>query len=175
MCLPVHPFKVEREWKHKGLSCAVVQAREGQHRCAYVRVPPTHPLYGKDYDNLGRFDARVHGGLTFAQIEPCSEHEDGQGWWFGWDYAHCGDAMYDPAPDLAAMTPQGRELWTTLMGIHQEVHGKVADWAKYPLMAEHYWTQAEVERECERFAEQLAKVRSRTKRAPVEVTSARIA
>jgi hypothetical protein len=149
----------------------VVQAREGHHRCGYVRVPPTHPYHGKDYDGLGRFTPLVNGGLTFAEMEPCSEHEDGQGWWFGFDYCHCGDAMLDPDPDLEAMTPEGREYWTKVMAIHQEVHGKVADWAKYPLMGEHYWTQAEVERECERFAEQLARVRR--KRAPVpELVSA---
>jgi hypothetical protein len=40
------------------------------------RVPPTHPSHGKHYDDLG---VTVHGGLTFGEIEPCSDHEDGQG------------------------------------------------------------------------------------------------
>ena len=75
MCLPVNPFKVEREWEHAGLKCAVVQAREASHRCAYVRVPPTHPLHGKDYDHA-EADLNVHGGITFAQAEPCEEIEE---------------------------------------------------------------------------------------------------
>jgi hypothetical protein len=37
MCLPVNPYKIEREWKAFGLSCAVVLAREASHRCGYVR------------------------------------------------------------------------------------------------------------------------------------------
>jgi len=31
----------------------------------YVLLPPNHPFYGKDYDNIN--DVRIHGGLTFAQ------------------------------------------------------------------------------------------------------------
>ena len=69
MCLPVSPYKIEREWEHSNLKCAVVQAREGQHRCGYVRVPPNHPLHGKSYDTP---NVEVHGGLTFAEIEPCA-------------------------------------------------------------------------------------------------------
>jgi hypothetical protein len=158
MCLPLHPFRIEREWKHRGLSCAVVQAREGMHRCGYVRVPPTHPYYGKGYDDI---DARVHGGLTFAQIEPCAEHEDGQGWWFGFDFAHCGDAMLDPNPNREAMTLEGRERWEAMMKIHYDVRGRLSTMMKYERPDEHYWTQAEVEAECERFAKQLARARSR--------------
>jgi hypothetical protein len=140
MCLPVKPYKIEREWKHAGLSCAVVQAREGAHRCGYVRVPPAHPMFGKSYNDV---DVNVHGGLTFAAIEPCTEHEDGQGFWFGFDCAHSGDASYDPKnlPD-------------------HEVKFR----AKYPelrtsyRLSEHYWTEAEVVSETEKLAEQLARL-----------------
>jgi len=31
--------------------------------CGYLGVPPSHPWYGKSYDN---FEADVHGGLTFS-------------------------------------------------------------------------------------------------------------
>ena len=88
MCLPVKPYKVEREWKTFGLSCAVVQNREAGNRCGYVRVPPGHPAWGKHYDDV---DVDVHGGLTFARPEPCMEHEDGQGYWLGFDCAHSRD------------------------------------------------------------------------------------
>lgn len=126
MCLPLKPYKIEREWQHAGLSCAVTLALAGSHRCGYVRVPPGHTLHGKDY---GEFDVEVHGGLTFAEEEPCTEHEDGQGWWFGFDCAHAGDLPYDPALP-----------------------------APYPYFpGGHYWTQSEVERETELLADQLSK------------------
>ena len=104
MCLPVTPFKVEREWEHAGLKCAVVQAREAGNRCGYVRVPPTHSLHGKDYDAP---DVNVHGGLTFSEVEPCVEG-DGTGWWFGFDCAHLGDAYNDPNPDWTSLSEEPR-------------------------------------------------------------------
>ena len=140
MCLPIKPFKIEREWEHAGLKCAVVLAREGGHRCGYVRVPPNHPKHGKDYDkDYDLLDVSIHGGLTFAEIEPCT-HEDGTGWWFGFDCAHSGDACYDPDN-----LPE------------HEVRFR----AKYPELNRHsfdghYWKQSEVERETEHLAEQLA-------------------
>jgi hypothetical protein len=140
MCLPVKPFKVEREWEHAGLKCAVVQAREAQHRCAYVRVPPTHPLHGKHYDLA---DVDVHGGLTFAELEPCVE-EDGTGWWFGFDFAHYRDAMFDPNVDFASLSEEAKQMFPAVSSLRRA--------------NEHYWTQAEVERECEDLAEQLAEI-----------------
>jgi|SRR5579864_3325511 len=143
MCLPVKPYKVEREWSHAGLQCAVVQARQCSNRCGYVRVPPTHPAHGKDYDAV---DIDVHGGLTFSSLEPCSTNEDGQGFWFGFDCAHFGDATIDPQITLEnAPTPELRKLLEINL--------------KYPIRGEeddHFWTQLEVERETERLAEQLA-------------------
>jgi hypothetical protein len=154
MCLPLKPFKIEREWEHAGLKCAVVQNHEGGIRCGYVRVPPTHPLHGKSYDDT---DVNVHGGLTFAQKEPCT-HEDGTGWWFGFDCAHYGDAMHDPNPDWPNLSAEATTELMAMLRIHQEVAASMQE--KYPYYtgreAEHYWLQAEVERETERLAEQLA-------------------
>ena len=142
MCLPITPYKVEREWKHAGLSCAVVQAQEAGHRCGYVRVPPGHPLHSKSYETP---DVDVHGGLTFAEIEPCTEHEDGQGWWFGFDCAHFMDAQMDPEADATQLGEQAKhrlEVQRMFPGPRE--------------LREHYWTRAEVEAETERLAEQLA-------------------
>ena len=146
MCLPVKPYKVEREWEHAGLKCAVVLAREAGHRCGYVRVPLGHPFHGKGYSDL---DVNVHGGLTFARLEDC-KHEDGQGHWFGFDCAHCDDESHDPniQPE-DVVDAEARAV----LEIHRECE------AKYPHpygLALHYWTQLEVERETERLAEQLA-------------------
>jgi hypothetical protein len=144
MCLPVQPYKIEREWKHAGLSCAVVQAREGAHRCGYVRVPPGHPLHGKPYEEP---EVEVHGGLTFAEIEPCTEHADGQGYWFGFDCAHAGDASYDPNATTADLVSEQAKA---VLRFHLEIA------AKYPIRHEHYWTESEVVAETERLAEQLS-------------------
>lgn len=139
MCLPnaEHVFKVEREWESSGLLCAVVQGREGGNRCGYVRVSPSHPDHGKEYDDV---DVDVHGGLTYAALEPCTDHADGQGYWFGFDCAHLGDASYDP---------------NNLPG-HE-----IAFRAKYPEFtehnrSEHFWSEQEVIAETERLARQLA-------------------
>jgi hypothetical protein len=146
MCLPLTPYKIEREWKHAGLSCAVVQGREAASRCGYVRVPPGHPAFGKEYDAI---EVDVHGGLTFSEIEPCKEHEDGQGYWFGFDCAHFQDAQYDPnaKEDDPALSEETRYLlWT-----HREIEAKYRS-----VRGEHFWSQPEVERETEKLAEQLA-------------------
>lgn len=140
MCLPVKPFKIEKEWEHAGLKCAVVQAREASHRCGYVRVPSTHMLYQKHYDD-GLVDVQVHGGLTFAEQEPCT-HEDGSGWWFGFDCAHSGDEMLDPLVTREQLSEATRSLYD----IHK----------MYPDFHEHYWREHEVVAECESLAEQLA-------------------
>ena len=140
MCLPVKPYKVEREWEHAGLLCAVVQAKEAGHRCGYVRVPPSHSAHGKDYNEL---DVSVHGGLTFGAIEPCA-HEDGVGFWFGFDCVHSGDASYDPS-----VKPED---------VSEPVRMCMEIDRKYPIGGQHYWLQDEVESETEQLAEQLAAI-----------------
>lgn len=131
MCLPVKPFKVEREWEFSGLKCAVVMNREHGHRCGYVRVPPDHPSHGKPYEDM---DVSVHGGLTFAGIEPCA-HDDGQGFWFGFDCAHYQDASYEPGYEPNCI----RDL---------------------VIPGEHWWTEDEVAREAEYLALQLASLKA---------------
>ena len=81
MTYPVPP----PEWTglRSGLACHVVVNRFGA-RCGYVTVPPGHPAYGLRSDEVG---ARVHGGLTYAHDGP-----DKEGWTFGFDCSHAGDA-----------------------------------------------------------------------------------
>ncbi len=144
MCLPVKPFKIEREWIHAGLQCAVTMARERSFRCGYVRVPPGHPLHGASYPTP---EVEVHGGLSFGEAESCS-HEDGVGWWFGFDCGHFLDASYDPNLDLATVSAEAKAIFFLFQRSPlRELH-------------EHYWLQAEVEAETERLAEQLAAVAS---------------
>lgn len=160
MCLPVTPFRVEREWEHAGLKCAVVQNTEGGFRCGYVRVPPSHPLHGKEYDEA---DVEVHGGLTFSRVEPCVE-EDGTGWWFGFDCTHLGDAAIDPNPDWSALSEEAKQHITIMGKIHTDMMARmqiVNPGFTDDLRKDHFWTREEVERETESLAEQLACVEAK--------------
>jgi len=141
MCLPTKPFKVEAEFEHAGLKCAVTQNMEGANRCGYVRVPPSNPAYGMDFEYVQNIT--VHGGLTFGELEPC-EHEDGQGWWFGFDCAHAFDAKYDPEARVEDMTTQEGKFMLQLR-----------DQLRF-LRLGHYWTHEEVMAETMELAEQLA-------------------
>lgn len=145
MCLPTHPFAILKEWDHAGLKCAVTQSSQGGHLCGYVRVPPDHPLYGVDCDHLPD-DIHAHGGVNLAKPEPC-EHEDGQGWWFGFDCSHGGDLLWDPdveIPWMQEIPPNVRRLLT----------GPVfTPWERRP---KKFWRQPEVEAETARLAEQLS-------------------
>jgi hypothetical protein len=155
--LPVHPFRVEHEWFHAGLKCAVVQAREASHRCAYVRIPPGHPLYGKSYDAADEF-ASPHGGFTFAEAEKCDE-EDGRGWWLGWDYAHLGDAMHDYNADRSQLSSEACKSLDVMLDIHTRTEAAIYHNQIPPnFMREKFWTLAEVEAEAEQIAERLADV-----------------
>lgn len=83
-----------------------------------------------DYNDVA---ADVHGGLTFGELEPCA-HEDGVGFWFGFDCRHSGDRAvpydFEPQTDL-----QRRML-------------------EYEDDGYHYWTLEEVMRETESLARQ---------------------
>jgi hypothetical protein len=43
-------MRVERVWKHKSNLCVVVMGELG-HRCGYVGIQPTHPLYKVNYSS----------------------------------------------------------------------------------------------------------------------------
>ena len=95
-------------------------------------------------------DVDVHGGLTFAKLEPCEEHEDGQGWWFGFDCGHAGDMSHDPNADISAVSESTRRI----LEIER----------RFPMpygCEEHYWTEGEVIDETNRLAEQLAQERAK--------------
>ena len=97
MCLSVaesRPQAVLGRGTHAGFEWNIVHNEMG-YRCGYVKVPPGHPWYGKDYDDI---DADVHGGLTFAEPDtPCDKGGPDNGWWVGFDCAHLHDA---PDPEL---------------------------------------------------------------------------
>ena len=88
------------QWIAHGLDCLIVRGPSGA-LCGYVGVPPTHPAFEKDYNDVEVEHA--HGGLTFAaKGEPdaneeqdiCHRHDVAANavvWWLGFDCAHSGD------------------------------------------------------------------------------------
>jgi hypothetical protein len=94
-------------------------------------------LGGKEgVERLGRTvggQLRVHGGITYAGERP--GEDCGEGWWFGFDCAHSGDA-----PDPALMSESRREFE-----------------AEFPRGPDEVVRSTEyVANECKRLAEQLA-------------------
>ena len=61
------------------------------HWCGYVGLPPEHPWFGKDYDQIEPYP-EVHGGLTYSDDHKPKHESDGL-WWIGFDCAHAGDLV----------------------------------------------------------------------------------
>ena len=108
------PDKVQWQDEATGLPCIAKRVPYSGHWCGYVGVPPTHPFYEKDYDEVD--DVECHGGLTFASS--CQEGEPGETicyvpapgepddiWWLGFDCAHWSD--YQPAMEQFGRLPAG--------------------------------------------------------------------
>lgn len=84
--------------------------------CAYIGIPASHPLAGRDYDDI---PLDVHGGLTFAHTGDGLRPEGM--FWYGWDYGHSGDkSFYDldypqfHRPESTAWTVEmvKQEIWS---------------------------------------------------------------
>lgn len=126
----------KKQWgdESTGLPCLIVRNYSGA-LCGYVGLPPSHPLYGKEYDDVA---VDCHGGLTFAGQcqEPVNEcegvcHKAPEGednvWWLGFDCHHYMDktpqdfilkreegAVYR---DFAYVTAQVQHLATQLAAL----------------------------------------------------------
>lgn len=82
----------------------------GTHPTAYIKIPENHKFYNKGYDEI---DLAVHGGLTYSKNElPVSTNQKIEGWFIGWDYAHCEDyAGYEER--VPKQFRVGGKKWTT--------------------------------------------------------------
>jgi hypothetical protein len=73
----------------------VVVFGEMGHRCGYVGVKPSHPLFGVTYQDLeDHIDGylEVHGGLTYSgESDRYPTLQVEKVWWFGFDCAHLYD------------------------------------------------------------------------------------
>lgn len=114
--------------------------------CAYVGIPPSHPLAGWDYDDL---NVTCHGGLTYAGT---GVHGDGETYWYGWDYTHSGDysTYYDERPLSDFPRGRGEMKWTPAM-VYSDSWEAVWDFKRAVKLAEKVarrgWQTAEREAE----------------------------
>lgn len=153
MCLSIavqHPELVLGEGLHLGYEWNIVSGPLG-HRCGYIRVPKGHPWHGKEYDDI---EANVHGGLTFAEKDtPCGKGGKDDGYWVGFDCAHCGDA---PDRELyARFSPEKQAGFKMMAQIHADIE------ARHPLsprFRDKVRSQEYVIRECQQLIEQAVKV-----------------
>lgn len=66
---------------HAGFPCLIQRTVNLGTLCGYVDLPPGHPWLHLDCDAI---PARVHGGVTYAELE-------GENYRIGFDCAHAGD------------------------------------------------------------------------------------
>ena len=94
----------------------------GTHPTAYIKIPENHKFYGKEY---GDIDLEVYGGLTYSKdYLYISNNQKIEGWFIGWDYAHCDDYMgYEEIIPEDLRT--GGKKWTT-----QEIKEEVQEVCK---------------------------------------------
>lgn len=123
------PDKVQWTDPVTGLPC-IARRNEGfGNWCGYVGVPPEHPDFEQEYDDL---DVSVHGGLTYAAMCDGDEergicHVPGPGepeaWWFGFDCAHHMDivpALEARSPNWKAFTAMSAAEYRTLGYVQSE-------------------------------------------------------
>lgn len=97
-----------------GFECAIVNIGGGW-PCAYINVPKSVlDKYEKPQLDCNMWDADCHGGFTYASPEaPCGLSKE-NGFWLGWDYAHCNDYTCVIVDDRVIFPPRPYEkLWTT--------------------------------------------------------------
>lgn len=83
-------FKVEANFKHKGLPCLILGMGSG-YRCGYVGVPKGHPYYNVNYHTI---PVEVHGGLTYGRVDDIYPIPNNSKYYFlGFDCAHWDDAL----------------------------------------------------------------------------------
>lgn len=116
------------DFTHCGFACLLHRNHMGSW-CGYVGLPPEHPDFGKDYDDI---EVEVHGGLTYA--DRCGQYiglgVGDERWWVGFDTSHFRDIV----PGMLAFGMK---------------HG----WASPPGLT--YWTRDRATVETQRLADQL--------------------
>ena len=149
------------EWRSPdGVACLMVRNRFGNW-CGYAAVPPGHPWYEKDHDEV---EAHAHGGLTYASFcqtdggPICHIAQPGEPervWWLGFD---CGHA-FDYSPGLRANTTRAARALgprLTLESFRDEPYNHVKALTANPLeMRDIYRDATYVREEVEGLARQI--------------------
>jgi hypothetical protein len=89
----------ERTFYVNGFECRAIRLNHpwAGYINGYIKVPSTHPWWGKDIDQL--YDISVHGGVTYSESGLHTSKGDEQGWWVGFDTAHWQDLNPCKLPD----------------------------------------------------------------------------
>lgn len=86
-------FETITKGKHSGFEFFIVWC--ASHPNAYIKIPKNHPFYKKDYRKIDN-KCLVHGGFTFSGEDLDKRYGLLDGWYLGWDYAHCTDFINLP-------------------------------------------------------------------------------
>jgi len=131
-------YKTEKVWiTASGLKacCLVIEFTAGvpHHRCGYVEVKKSSPLYGVNYNSqhpLALQEIDVHGGLTYSAAGEDYLPGDADSWWFGFDCAHAGDGEITsnpywrneaPARSLEYVEAECESLAAQLIALEKEI------------------------------------------------------
>ena len=142
---------IEKVFESNGYKCVVVITPMG-HRCGYVGVNASHPLYLVLYDEeihkglTLESEINVHGGLTFSGNRLIDlMNVDDTLWYFGFDCAHCCDI---PDFDAALNTFKDNDIIVRRLKFNKSL------WEEHKT-GEAIRTLEYVEKECIKLAEQL--------------------
>lgn len=84
---------IVKEWTYKRKKCVILWVRD--HFCTYIQTKLKDVYYGQEYghyDTSPESNIQAHGGITFSG-ELTSEPSLKGIYFYGCDYAHCGDYM----------------------------------------------------------------------------------
>ena len=95
-------MRVENKSMYKGFKYVITTMSLG-HRCGYIEIPKSHPLFQLDYDDDKFPNIEVHGGITYADKPHWDE--SACGWYIGFDRGH-----YDDLPDIELMSDEYKKL-----------------------------------------------------------------
>ena len=147
---------------HRGFEYMVLTMDMG-HRCGYVRVPESHPLYGKHYQEEEVYSLDVHGGITFSRHVTANQIEFfSEGYWIGFDCNHCFD-MPDPdemTPEFRKLQPRMKEMEKKFENMFDALLG-VEPWMKTKRPESKIRNDRYVESQCRNLCEQLAGMKGR--------------
>ena len=106
--------KRELLYREKFVNYEIFVMNLGTHPTAYIKVPETHPFYGKDDNEVEIEGIEVHGGITYCDDHLfISDTEEVNGWFIGWDYAHAGDFFKTDYEPLIRGFQRDDKKWTT--------------------------------------------------------------